>query len=92
MQDKSKMCCLYTKRLLITKEIIMASFIDWLVFKNYADIEEHATMKKINWTQSKSGGTRTGEGDLSGDYVTHISNMGTVEPFKLVKGKKKGKK
>lgn len=44
-------------------------------------------MKKVGHDDKKSKGTRDGAGDLSGDYKGHISHNGTVEPWKVKKGK-----
>ncbi len=69
----------------------MRDFYSFLTDNKFAEIEvdEHAVLKKVNWKQSMSKGTRDGEKDLSADYKGHYSNMGTVEPFKVVKGKGK---
>jgi len=54
----------------------MKSFKNWL---------EHRVHKKVNWHQTIYKGTRQiDKEDLSKDYPGHLSNMGTVYPFKVL--------
>lgn len=84
----------------------MKDFIEWCQEKGFVTVSEDGTVsfaeghtkakfeagKKISHKEKMSGDVRDTRDDLSADYKGHMGRNGTVAPYKVGKGKGKGKK
>lgn len=62
------------------------NFKKWLAAKNSKPTKP-TKMKKNPWRQSMSKQVRDIEDDLSSDYKGHLVRNGSVDPFKVLKGR-----